>query len=181
MVQQGCMRFANCLLAMTLSSQILGCGAPATGEESRLAPELRLEEVHFRVFRDARLVARGTAAGATYRRDSGDYSAEGVEAFLSGDRQGSWSRLTAPRAAGNPGTKDLMASGGVRFERDGETALSDEARYEPGDRLVHGDRPLLLRGRDWVLEGPTWLLDPSGGAMRVRGGARVVAGGGGER
>jgi len=175
------MRFANWLLTVTLSAPLVGCGAPGTKEEDRLAPELRLEEVHFRVFRDARLAARGTAARATFRRDSGDYTAQEVEAFLSGDGQASWSRLTAPRAAGNPGTRDLVASGGVRFERDREVALSDEARYDPGDRLVHGDRPLLLQGRNWALEGPTWLLDPSAGIMRVRGGARVVAGGQGAR
>ncbi len=175
MVQHGCMRFAQCLLVGTLASAIAACGAPAAKEEDRLAPELRLEEVHFRVFRDARLVARGLAARATYRRDTGDYAADGVEAFLA-DREQPWSRLTASRAAGNPGTRELAASGGVRFERGGEVATSDEARYDPADRLVHGDRPLVLRGGDWTLEGPTWLLDPSAGAVRVRGGARVVAG-----
>lgn len=178
MVQHGCMRLAHWLLTVTLSAPFVGCEAPGSRkEEDRLAPELKLEGVHFRVFRDARLAARGTAVRATYRRDSGDYAAEQVEAFLSGDGQPSWSRLTAPRAAGNPGTRDLLASGGVRFERDRQVALSDEARYHPGDRLVHGDRPLLLRGRDWALEGPTWLLDPSAGTVRVRGGARLVAGG----
>ncbi len=175
MVQHGCMRFAQCLLVTTLASALGGCGASAAKEEDGLAPELRLEEVHFRVFRDARLVARGSAARATYRRDTGDYTAEGVEAFLADPAQ-PWSRLTAPRAAGNPGSRDLAASGGVRFERGAEVAFSDEARYDPSDRLVHGDRPLLLRGGDWTLEGPTWLLDPSAGAVRVRGGARVVAG-----
>ncbi len=173
MVKDSCMRLSNFLLVMTVASPIVGCGASGTKEEDRLAPELRLEEVHFRVFRGAHLVARGSAARATYRRDTGDYTAEGVEAFLAGDGQPS--RLTAPRAAGNPETRDLSASGGVRLERGQEVASSDEARYDPGDRLVHGDRPLLLRGREWVLEGPTWLLDPSAGAVRVRGGARVVA------
>ncbi len=176
MVQQGCMRFTRYLLTAILASTNVGCGGSGAKEEDRLAPELKLEEVHFRVFRDARLAARGSASRATYRRDTGDYTAEGVEAFLAGAGQPGWSRLTASRAAGNPGTRDLSTSGGVRFERGGEVAVSDEARYDPGDRLVHGDRPLVLRGGEWTLEGPTWLLDPSAGAVLVRGGARVVAG-----
>ncbi len=168
-------RFAGGLLAVALLSPTVGCGARGAQEEDRLAPELRLEDVHFRVFRGAQLAARGTAVRATYRRDSGDYTAEGVETFLAGDGQPGWSRLTAPRAAGNPGTKDLAASGGVRFESGPEVALSDEARYDPRDRWVHGDRPLVLRGRSWALEGPSWLLDASRRTVRVRGGARVVA------
>lgn len=147
-----------------------------------MAPELRLEEVRFRVYRDARLAARGTAARASYRRDTADWGAEKVEAFLANDAGSpAWVKLDAARAAGNPRTRDLSAGGGVRFERGEEVAVSDEARYDPGDRRVHGDRSLELRGPGYVLAGPTWLLDLSSGDVRVLGGAHLAAGGEGER
>ena len=147
-----------------------------------MAPELRLEEVRFRVYRDARLAARGTAARAIYRRDTGDWGAETVEAFLAGGAGSpAWVRLEAARAAGNPRTRDLSAGGGVRVERGEEVARSEEARYDPTDRLVHGDTAVVLTGPDYALGGPTWALDPAAGDIRVRGGAHLAAGGDGGR
>ena len=138
------------------------------------APAIRLSGVHFRVYQDGRLTADGEAASVSYRRDSGDVAAETVEvAFPAGEAPAPL--LSAPRARGNVRTRDLLAEGGLRLVRGLEVATTEEARYDPDDRLVHGTWPVSVRGPGWTLEGPGFLLDPATSRLQIAGGVRLVA------
>ena len=130
--------------------------------------------MRFRVYREARLATVGDAASVAYRRDSGELAAEAVvTSFPAGEGPGA--RLTAPRVRGNSRTRDLVAEGGLRLERAPNVATTEEASYDPDDRLVHGTWPVLVQGPGWTLEGPGFLLDPTTGRLQIAGGVRLEA------
>jgi len=138
-------------------------------------PELTLEEVRFRVYRDALLTARGTARRATYRRDTGDFRADGAAVDLT-EARGGPVRITTPLAGGNAHTREFFAAEGIRFVQAGTVATTGEAQYTPGDGLVRGARPITVRGAGYSLDGPGFVLDPRTGRLEVQGGTRAVAG-----
>jgi hypothetical protein len=134
------------------------------------APEIRLADVRFRVYREGRLAAAGETASIAYRRDTGDVVAETVAVSFPDAGDSPAPRLLAPRARGNARTRDLLAEGGLRLERGPDVATTEQARYDPDDRLVHGGRPVAVHGPGWVLEGPGFVLDPAAGRLQIRGG-----------
>ncbi len=142
-----------------------------------VVPELKLEAVRFHVYRGERLAAHGWAERVRYRRDTGDLAGDDVVALFPAEFGAAETRLEARRASGNSRARDLLAQGGVRLVQGGEVATTDEARYDPEDGLVHGDRPVVIRGRGYALAGPGFVLDPRASTLTVQGGARLDAGG----
>ncbi len=149
------------------------CKAPAPSEAQPPLPEIRFAEVHFRVYREGRLTAAGEAGSVAYRRDSGDLAAEAVAVSFPEAGDGETPRLVAARARGNSRTRAFLAEGGVRVQQGPDEAVTEEARYDPGERLIRGDRPTTLRGPGWALTGPGFLLDPAAKRLELGEGVRL--------
>lgn len=155
----------------------VACQAPAPGAVQPPPPEMRLADVHFLVYQEARLTADGKAGSVTYRRDTGELAAEAVAVSFPGAGDGETPRLLAPRVRGNSRTRSLLAEGGLRLQQGPDEAITEEARYDPGDRLIHGDRPITLQGPGWMLKGPGFVLDPARRRLELGEGVRLdVAG-----
>lgn len=171
------------LLALVISSvAAAGCRPAKPTEGQGLVPELKLDGVRFRVYRDDALAAFGEAAAVSFRRDSTDLAARDVEATL--PRGPAPVRITAPAAAGVASERTFEASGGITVSRGADVARTERARYAPtpgGGGLVTGDRPVVVEGEGYRLEGPGFTLDPARGEIAMRGGARLVAGARGVR
>ncbi len=140
-----------------------------------MVPELALDEVRFRVYRGGRLAALGQAAHATYRRDNSDVSAQEIQVDFEEARRGEV-HLTAPAGRGNARSRELTAWGGVRLVQGDTVADTPEARYTSSDGLVHGDKPISIRGPSYRLDGAGFVLDPRTEKLDVVGGARGKAG-----
>ncbi len=154
-----------------------GCLPAKPVEGQGLVPELKLEEVRFRVYRGDDLRAFGDAQTATFRRDSTELTARDVAAVL--PRSPEPVRITAPEASGVASARVFTATGGVTATRGDDVARTERARYTPspgGGGLVTGDRPVVVEGKGYRLEGDGFTLDPALGVITVRGGARLVAG-----
>lgn len=161
-----------------LVSSVAGaaCQAAAPGGVQPPTPEMRFVEVHFLVYQEGRLTADGKARSVAYRRDTGDLAAEGVAVSFPGAGDGETPRLVASRARGNSRTRSFLAEGGLRVEQGPDEAITEEARYDPGDRLIHGDRPTTLQGPGWVLKGPGFVLDPARRRLELGEGVRLDVG-----
>ncbi len=155
-----------------------GCRPAKPVEGQGLVPELKLEGVRFRVYRDDELRALGDAAVVTFRRDSTELTANDVVAVL--PRSPEPVRIAAPAVSGVASERTFEATGGVTVSRGDDSARTERARYVPspdgGAGLVTGDRPVLVEGKGYRLEGTGFTLDPARGDITVRGGARLVAG-----
>jgi lipopolysaccharide export system protein LptC len=160
-----------------LLSGAIGCFPGRPLETTKVTPEIRLEDLRFRAYRDGRLAAMGEAASADYLRDSGDFSLESMSVTLPPPEGGAETRITAPLGSGNARAGDLLASGGVRLERGTDRAATEEALYRRSDGVVRGDHPISVEGTGYVLAGPRFVLDPRAQALRIEGGARLVASG----
>jgi hypothetical protein len=176
MFQRVCMKMPrHAALAFALLAAS-GCGGSARRDAQAVAPELKLEGVHFRIYRGDTLRAFGEADTASLRRDSSELRAQRVEATL--PRAGTPVKLTAPAGEGSLATRRFQATGGVVVARGEDSARTERARYEPepGDGLVRGDDPVVVSGREYQLTGTGFTLDPTLGTIVVGGGARLVAG-----
>jgi hypothetical protein len=180
MFQRVCMRMTNPIPAALLVLAALsaaGCGS-APGAQPPVPPELKLEGVHFRIYRGAALRAYGDADTASLRRDSSELRASGLEAVL--PRSPTPVHVTAPTGEGSLASRVFVASGGVVVSRGDDAARTERARYVPGqgDRreVVEGDDPVTVTGRGYELTGRGFTLDPNAGNIVVRGGARLLAG-----
>ena len=154
-----------------------GCRPAKPVEGQGLVPELKLEGVKFRVYRDDDLRAFGDAATVTFRRDSTDLAARDIVAIL--PRSPEPVRIEAPVGAGVVSARDFSASGGVTVTRGGDVARTERARYAPAPGrggLVTGDRPVVVEGKGYRLEGAGFTLDPARGERAIGGGTRLLAG-----
>ncbi len=159
-----------------------GCGPAKPVEGQVLVPELKLEGVRFRVYRDDDLRAFGDAAAVTFRRDSTNLTARDLVATL--PRSSEPVRITAPAATGVASARDFTAFGGVTVSRGDDVARTERARYAPAPGrggLVTGDQPVVVEGKGYRLEGAGFTLDPARGEIALRGGARLLAGDRGAR
>ncbi len=176
MFQRPWMR-AGALLVGALGVGVLsGCGPVKPVEAREVVPELKLEEVRFRVWRGADLRVEGEAQRTSLRRDSTELQAQDLLAVL--PQKGEPVTIRAPRGQGVLSSRVYSADGGVTVERGTDVARTPSARYEPvGDGgRVAGDEPLVLEGRGYRLEGTGFLLDPATGELDVRGQPRFLAG-----
>jgi hypothetical protein len=166
------------LIAAALSLAAAGCGGAAPREAQAVAPELRLHEVRFRVYRGDVLKTFGLADEVSLRRDSAELQAERLEATL--PRGEVPVRIAAPAGEGSLEDRTFEATGGVVVSRGDDAARTESARYEPeggeGDGLVRGDSPVVVTGRAYRLTGNGFTLDPRAGTIVLRGGARLIAG-----
>lgn len=154
---------------------VIGCAERPSRETERVVPELVLEDLKFRVYRDVRLAARGTAQRAIYRRDTGDFGSEGIQITVEQARGGRVD-LSAPYGRGNSRSRTFFAWGGVKLVQKRTTAITEEAHYLPSDGLVRGDHPITVRGPNYSLAGPGFFLDPQTEELVVIGGAMGEAG-----
>lgn len=169
-------RGAAAPLALAVSLLGPGCRAPKPAEGSDVVPELKLDGVTFRVYRDGALRAFGEARTASLRRDSTDLSARDLVATLTGAEAPV--RITAPVGGGVVADRVFRASGGITVARGDDVATTERARFEPSGEggLVLGDAPVVVEGRGYRMEGPGFTLDPARGDIDVRGGVEVLAG-----
>lgn len=176
MVQRLWMRVVVVLSAILCSGAMSGCRPSQTGETEEVLPELKLQEVKFRVWRGTELRVDGEAAEVVLRRDSSELAARELEAVLP---RGEPVRITAPEGEGVLAERVFEAHGGVTVERGEEVARTDRARYSPlpdGGARVTGDRAIEVDGPRFRLEGTGFVLDPATGELDVQGPARVVTG-----
>jgi lipopolysaccharide export system protein LptC len=154
-----------------------GCRPARPGEVKEVVPELKLEEVRFRVWRGAELRAFGDADTASLRRDSTELTAQDLAAVLPG-RGKEPARLEAREGSGVLADRTFSARGGVTLRRGDDTARTAAARFEPGPEggTVRGDDPVTVVGRGYRLDGTGFTLDPRSGDIVVNGAARLVAG-----
>jgi lipopolysaccharide export system protein LptC len=172
------------LLAVSFCASALpGCRANRRPEAPQVPPQLKLEDVRFRVYRGATLRASGDAAQATLRRDTTDVTVRDLVAVMRRD-DGAPVRVQAARGQGVLASRRFEAEGGVVIDRGEDVARTPSARYEPGDGgpgLVRGAEPITVEGRGYRLDGPRFTLDPATGDLTIDGGARLLAGTGASR
>lgn len=153
-----------------------GCRAARSGESQEVLPELKLEQVRFRVHRGEALRLVGEAGSVSLRRDSTELVARDLLATV--PQAGGALRVTAPVGDGVVSAERYSAGGGVTVSRGDDVIRTERARWEPGEsggRLV-GDDPVVVEGRGYRLEGTGFALDPVASELAIRGDARLVAG-----
>ncbi len=135
-----------------------------------MAPELKLERVHFRVWRGEALQARGEARQVVIRRDTNHATASELRAELPAQDQAVF--ITAPAAQGDLATRVFTGEGGVVVTHGGERAVTDRARYEPGPSgrgLVTGRDPVAVERLNVRLDGTGFTFDPQVGDLQLGG------------
>jgi lipopolysaccharide export system protein LptC len=163
------------VLALALAAA--GCGGAAPGGAQPVPPELRLDEVRFRIYRGDVLRSYGESDEVSLQRDTAEVRARRLEATL--PRAGTPVRITAPAGEGSLLARTFEATGGVVVARGDDAARTDRATYVPEgarDGLVRGDGPVVVSGRGYRLTGTGFTLDPAAGTIVVRRGARLVTG-----
>lgn len=153
-----------------------GCGPAKPVEAREVVPELKLEEVRFRVWRGTELRVEGEARQASLRRESTELQATDIRAVL--PRGSEPVTVRTPRGQGVLASRIFTAQGGVTVERATDVARTPSARYEPvgqGSRIT-GEEALVVEGRGYRLQGTGFVFDPATGELDVRGHPRMVAG-----
>jgi lipopolysaccharide export system protein LptC len=147
-------------------------------------PELKLEGVRFRVYREASQRAHGEASVATFRRDTQRVSAQNLSAVLT-TAERETVRIVAPEGGGDLTRQTFDASGGVVATRGTDTARTDRAWYvptpAPGQGLIEGDRPVVVTGTTYRLLGNGFTYDPAVGEIVVQDGTLIETGVGSAR
>jgi hypothetical protein len=161
---------ALALLPACRSSQNMGSTA--------VPPELKLERVHFRVWRGDALRARGEARQVNVRRDTGHATASDVRAELPARDQPVI--ITAPSVEGDLDRQVFLALGGVVVTHAGERAVTDRARYEPGPSgqgLVTGQDPVVVERGNMRADGVGFTFVPQTGDLQMGGPVTTKSGG----
>ena len=168
--------------AMALSP--IACRSSQTSEPAAVVPELKLEGVHFRVWRGDDLRAEGDARQVTIRRDTTQATAQDLQAEL--PAAGQPVEISAPEATGLLSAQTFSAQGGVVVVHGAERATTERARYLPGPDgrgLVQGDDPVVVERGPLRLSGVGFTFDPETGELLLNGPVttRVPGGGGAAR
>jgi LPS export ABC transporter protein LptC len=157
---------------------VTGCRLERPQEARQVAPEMRFEDIQFRVYRGNQLESNGHARVANYRRDTTGLAADAIQIGFPEQTGRQATQLSARNGAGTARSRQFTAGGGVVAHQGAETGATDEAHYSGDDGMVRGDRPVTVTGPSYQLAGPAgFTLDPRTGVMEIAGGARVVAGG----
>jgi hypothetical protein len=150
------------LLSACKSSQQLGSTA--------VPPELKLERVHFRVWRGDVLRARGEARQVNIRRDTSLATGSDVRAELAAKDEPV--HVTAPSVESDLSSQVYTGTGGVVVTHAGERAVTERARYEPGPTgqgLVTGQDPVVIERGNLRLNGIGFTFDPQTGELQLGG------------
>jgi len=154
------------------------CKSSQKSGSTALAPELKLERVHFRVWRGDALRVSGDAAQVVIRRDTSHAAASEVRAELTAE--GTPVVVTAPSVEGDLSTQEFTGTGGVVVTHAGERATTDRARYVPGPSghgLVTGRDAVTVERGDLRLEGVGFTFDPLAGDLQLGGPVRTRSAG----
>jgi hypothetical protein len=154
-----------------------GCRPDRPGEARQVIPELTMDGVLFRVDRGGVTTASGEAERITYRRDTTDT----VAVNLSMDLVTATGpvHLTAPDGSGHLGSRQFLATGGIRASRGSDVAITPSATSSPGPDgriAIHGDEPVQVTGPGYRLTGTGFDIDPASGDFIVRGKPNLVTG-----
>jgi hypothetical protein len=158
----------------------LGCAGAPPPDVGVGPPELVLDGVTFRFFRDEALRAVGQAAGATFRRDTGDLVARKATVNIRDPKQSGPKDLGAERVAGNVRSGQGIAEGGV-WGRDeqGTTFTTESCRFDGKAQTAEGEKPVRIDGEGLRMENPSgFAMDFSArGALRLKGPVTTTLGG----
>lgn len=183
MDQRPWMRRGALLCALVASGAPAGCRPAKPLEARQVVPELKLEGVRFRMYREDSLRLSGEAATLSYRRDTGEVAAADLGAvLLGGDR--SPVEISAAEGTGRLDDRTFAVQGGVRAVRGRDVARTERASYAPGGSgagIVSGDQPVVIEGPGYRLLGTGFTLDPAAGEISIHGAARLDAGLAGDR
>ena len=155
---------------LAIACAFTACRSSQETEHAAVAPELKLEGVHFRVWRGAALRASGEARQVTLRRDTGEATAEDLRAEL--PAAGEPVEIKAPTASGRLSSQEFTAQGGVVVTHGTERATTERARYLPGPSgrgLVLGDDPVVVERGALHLSGVGFSFDPASGELQLGG------------
>jgi lipopolysaccharide export system protein LptC len=169
------MRMPAVLSAGVCLGLALGCRPIGPKETRDVVPVLELHGVRFKVYRGDRLTATGEARTATLRRETGEVTAHDLDALLLG-ADAVPARVAAPEGSGDLDDRTFAVTGGVTATSGTDVARTDRARYEPIDRLVHGEDPVVVTGRGYRLDGTGFVLDPATSELTILSNARLLAG-----
>jgi hypothetical protein len=154
----------------TLILSSIACRSGQSTEPTALAPELKLDGVHFRVWKGDALRAQGNARQVTIRRDTTQITARDLQAEL--PSAGQPVEISAPEATGLLSTQAFSAQGGVVVVHGDERAETDRARYVPGpdgQGTVLGDDPVVVERGALRLSGVGFAFDPRTGELQLGG------------
>lgn len=166
------------LCAAVASGAPAGCGPARPSEAREVVPELKLEEVRYRLYRGDSVRLVGEARSVSYRRDTGEVRASDLGAHLLGG-DGPPVEISAPVGEGRLDERTFTVRGGVRVVRGRDVARTESASWAPGGAgagIVSGDQPVAIEGPGYRLDGTGFTLDPAAGEVTIRGEARLEAG-----
>ena len=153
MFQRPWMRRVALLAGAMAVSVLPACGPAKPVEAGEVVPELKLEQVRFRVWRGADLRVKGEARVATLRRDSTELRATDLVAIQ--PRDDGPAVIRAPRGQGFLRTRVFTADGGVTVEHGSDVGRTPSARYVPDGHLIFARAGGLFAAR----------FDPSNAAV----------------
>jgi hypothetical protein len=146
------------------------CKSSQKSGSTAVAPELKLERVHFRVWRGDVLRARGEARQVDIRRDTNHAIGSDVRAELAAKDEPVL--VSAPSVEGDLSSQAYTGTGGVVVTHAGERAATERARYEPGPTgqgLVTGQDPVVVYRGNLRLEGVGFTFEPQLGDLQLGG------------
>jgi hypothetical protein len=150
------------------------CKSSQKSGSTSVAPELKLERVHFRVWRGNLLRAQGDARRVVIRRDTNHATGSDVRARLAARDEPVV--VTAPTVEGDLSSQVYTGTGGVVVTHAGERATTERARYEPGPSgqgLVTGQDPVVVERGNLRLDGIGFTFDPQSGDLQLGGPVRT--------
>ena len=159
-----------------LGFAIGACGSGQSQEVREVPPGIAFEGFRFQAYRGAALAATGQARTASFRRDSTELVADGVQMTFPGRPGERETVVDAASAQGNLRAKELTAEGGVTATRGPVVARTAAVRWDGAERLVVGEEPVTVKGPGYTLDGPGFELDPDAATVRITGRGTLRAG-----
>ncbi len=166
------------MVVAMLLALLPACKSSQKSGSTALAPELKLERVHFRVWRGDALRASGDAREVDIRRDTNHAIGSDVRAELSAKDEPV--HVTAPSVEGDLSSQVYTGTGGVVVTHGNERATTERARYEPGPTgqgLVTGDDQVVVYRGNLRLEGVGFTFAPQLGDLQLGGPVRTESAG----
>lgn len=141
-----------------------------------MTPEVKFEELSFRVWRGGQLELSGTARSAAWERGSAGVAAEKVVALFPASEGHPESTVQAAHTTGSLRTHDFVATGGLVASQAGERIVTPSGRYTSANGRLQGDEAVTVFGKGYQLDGRGFVLDPATRHLTIGGGAHLVAG-----